>query len=79
MRAIIYGSPPPALVSAPAGAVQVSPSCPGSARLEDLEEESLDVAVIAAPPGALERRYVLALASRALRPGGALTALAPKD
>lgn len=79
MRAIVYGSPPPALASAPAGAVQVSPLFPGAARLEDLAEESLDVAVIAAPPGTLERRYVLALALRALRPGGALTAVAPKD
>ncbi|HVI33599.1 class I SAM-dependent methyltransferase [Phenylobacterium sp.] len=79
MSAIVYGSPPPALASAPAGAVQVSPLVPGSAPLEDLERESLDVAVIAAPPGTLERRYVLALALRALRPGGALTAVAPKD
>lgn len=79
MRAIVYGSPPPALALAPAGAVQVSPLFPGAARLEDLVEGSLDVAVIAAPPGTLERRYVLALTLRALRPGGALTAVAPKD
>lgn len=32
-----------------------------------------------APPGTQERRYTLALALRALKPGGAITALAPKD
>ncbi|WP_243625986.1 class I SAM-dependent methyltransferase [Phenylobacterium hankyongense] len=40
---------------------------------------SLSAAVIAAPPGTLERRYALALALRALKPGSPLTALAPKD
>lgn len=79
MSAIVYGSPPAGLASAPLGAIQVSPLVPGAGRLEDLAPESLDVAVVAAPPGTLERRYVLALALRALRPGGALTALAPKD
>jgi 16S rRNA (guanine1207-N2)-methyltransferase len=79
LTAIVYGSPPPGLALAPASAVQVSPLFPGAARLEDLEGESLDAAVIAAPPGTLERRYVLALALRALRPGGALSAMAPKD
>lgn len=77
--ACVYGAPPPALATVPAGAVQVSPNAPGAARLEDLAPESLSTAVVAAPPGAVERRYVLALALRALRPGGRLIALAPKD
>jgi 16S rRNA (guanine1207-N2)-methyltransferase len=34
---------------------------------------------MAAPPGTVERRYALALALRALKPGAPLTALAPKD
>ncbi len=35
--------------------------------------------MLLAPPGTVERRYVLALALRALKPGGRLTVLAPKD
>jgi 16S rRNA (guanine1207-N2)-methyltransferase len=35
--------------------------------------------IIAAPPGTLERRFVLAHAIRALRAGGEMTALAPKN
>jgi 16S rRNA (guanine1207-N2)-methyltransferase len=75
----VYGAPPASLVETPAGAVQISPLVPGSARLEDVAPESLSGAVVAAPPGVAERRYVLALALRALKPGAALTALAPKD
>ncbi|HJE25156.1 MAG TPA: class I SAM-dependent methyltransferase [Methylorubrum populi] len=79
IRAVLYGLPPDDLAERPAGAVQVSPLIPGSARLEDLAEAGLDSAVLLAPPGTVERRYVLALAIRALRPGGRLVALAPKD
>lgn len=75
----VYGSPPPDLAEIPADAAQVSPLIPGSARLEDLAEASLDRIVVLAPPGTLERRYALSLSLRALRPGGRLTALAPKD
>lgn len=39
----------------------------------------MDEALVAAPPGVLERDYVLAQALRALKPGGRLVALAPKD
>ncbi|HEY5105831.1 MAG TPA: class I SAM-dependent methyltransferase [Caulobacteraceae bacterium] len=39
----------------------------------------MDRIVVAAPPGTLERRFVLAHALRALRPGGELLATAPKD
>lgn len=75
----VYGRPPIALATPPAGAVQVSPLIPGSAALEAMEPRSVSAAVIAAPPGTLERRYVLALALRALKPGASLVALAPKD
>ncbi len=77
--AIVYGTPPYGLVEVPVHARQVSPLIPGSAALEDLEAASLDLAVVAAPPGTAERDYVLALALRALKPDGRLTAFAPKD
>jgi 16S rRNA (guanine1207-N2)-methyltransferase len=75
----VHGLPPPELALAPAGAVQVSPLIPGSSALEEIAPDSLEEVVVAAPPGTIERRYVLALALRALAPGGALTALAPKE
>ncbi len=75
----VYGQPLPELALAPAGALQVSPLIPGSAALDEIAPGSLEAVVVAAPPGTIERRYVLALALRALRPGGALTALAPKE
>ena len=75
----IYGAPPPDVVDVPAEAIQFSPLMPGAASLEDAAEQSLDAIVILAPPGTLERRYTLALALRALKAGGLLTALAPKD
>lgn len=73
----VYGAPTLAMI--PANARQVSPLSPGAAVLEDAPDASLDSIVIAAPPGAIERRFVLAQALRALRPGGELTATAPKD
>ncbi len=75
----VYGFPPPALAAPAAEAAQVSPLVPGAADLESLGEGDLADIVIAAPPGTLERRFVLAHALRALRPGGELTALAAKD
>ena len=51
---------------------------PGAPALEDLAEGVLDRITILAPPGVLERRYVLAQALRTLKPGGRLIALAPK-
>ncbi len=75
----VYGAPLVELAAAPRGAPQVSPLIPGATALEDIAAESLDAMVVAAPPGALERRYVLALALGALKPGAPLTALAPKD
>ena len=79
MASAVYGAPPPALVDIPQGACQVSPLVPGAAALEDIADASLDAIAIAAPPGAIERRYVLAQALRALKLGGSLTAVAPKD
>jgi 16S rRNA (guanine1207-N2)-methyltransferase len=75
----LYGAPPLALAVPPKGAVQCSPLVPGAAALEDLPAESLDGFVMLAPPGAVERRHALALALRALKPGAALLAMAPKD
>lgn len=75
----VYGAPPVELVDVPREAVQTSPLVPGATSLENLPDASLEAFVIAAPPGTIERRYVLAQALRALRPGGDLIALAPKD
>jgi 16S rRNA (guanine1207-N2)-methyltransferase len=77
--AYLYGDPPPRLVEVPAGARQVSPLQPGALALEDLEPGLASAVVVAAPPGTIERRCVLALALRALRPGGSLVALGPKE
>lgn len=77
MNSAVYGAP--TLADVPATARQLSPLIPGADALEDIPGASLDSIVIAAPPGAIERRYVLAQALRALKPGGALTAVAPKD
>ncbi|MBJ7485666.1 class I SAM-dependent methyltransferase [Brevundimonas sp.] len=82
MTTILYGRPP--LVFDPpatgeAGAIQTSPLIPGSTALESLDAGSIDEAMIYAPPGVLERRYTLALALRALKVGGRLDVMAPKD
>ncbi|NDW02977.1 class I SAM-dependent methyltransferase [Jiella pacifica] len=77
-RSAVYGSPPPDLADVPEGAVQLSPLRPGAETLEHLPDGTLSEIVVAAPPGAIERRFVLAHALRALTPGGSLTALAPK-
>lgn len=77
--ACVYGEPLAELAEVPPGALQVSPLVPGAAALEDAPAGSLETCVVAAPPGTLERRYALALALRALKPGGALVAMAPKD
>ena len=78
MTTLLYGRPP-AVFDPPAGAVQTSPLIPGSTPLESVAEGSADAAMVYAPPGVLERRYTLALALRALRSGGRLDVMAPKD
>ena len=78
MTTLLYGRPP-AVFDPPGGAAQTSPLIPGSTALEDLAPGSAEAAMIYAPPGAVERRYTLALALRALKPGGRLDVMAPKD
>ena len=75
----VYGHAPAELAPFPAGAIQFSPQIPGSASLENQAAGSLDSLSLLAPPGTVERRYALALALKALAPGGAFTILAPKD
>jgi 16S rRNA (guanine1207-N2)-methyltransferase len=76
---ILYGLPPLELHPRSRDEVQTSPLIPGSLALEELAPGSLDEATVLAPSGAVERRYVLALVLRALKPGAALVAMAPKD
>ena len=78
MTTLLYGRPP-AVFDPPGDAIQTSPLIPGSTPLESVPEGSADAAMIYAPPGVLERRHTLALALRALKPGGRLDVMAPKD
>ncbi|RZJ04064.1 MAG: class I SAM-dependent methyltransferase [Brevundimonas sp.] len=78
MTTLLYGRPP-AVFDPPGDAVQTSPLIPGATALESVAEGSADVIMIYAPPGVLERRYTLALALRALKVGGRLDVMAPKD
>lgn len=77
--ALLYGAPAPGLVEIPAGALQLSPLIPGSSDIAALPDGSADAAWILAPPGTLERDFVIAHALRALKPGAPLSAFAPKD
>ena len=78
MTTLLYGRPP-VVFDPPGDAIQTSPLIPDSAALEAQPPGSADAAMIYAPPGVLERRYVLALALRALKVGGRLDVMAPKD
>ena len=75
----VYGEPPRLLVEVPPDAQQFSPLMPGSARMMDYAQGKVASFVVHAPPGTLERRYVLARALSTLAPGAPLTALAGKD
>lgn len=75
---IVYGEVPQAIVAVGADAQACSPHMPGAPALEHLTAASAQSAVIYAPAGTTERRYVLALALRALKPATTLLALAPK-
>jgi len=77
--ALLYGAPAPGLVEVPADTVQLSPLVPGSSDIATVPDGSADAAWVLAPPGTLERDFVLAHALRALKPGAPLTAFAPKD
>lgn len=79
MPAAVYGSPPSEVIETPKGATQLSPLSPGSEDISALTDGSLDEIAVLVPGGAIEARYVLAQALRALKPGGALAAAAPKD
>ena len=74
----VYGFPPAELAAPGPGARQLSPLVPGADAIEDIADGALSRLVVLAPPGVLERRYVLAQALRALGPDGAIVALAPK-
>jgi 16S rRNA (guanine1207-N2)-methyltransferase len=76
---LLYGAPAPGLVDIPPDARQLSPLVPGSTDIATLPDGSADQALVLAPPGTLERDFVLAHALRVLRPGAPLTAFAPKD
>ena len=75
----VYGAPPRDVIEAPEGAIRFSPYVPGSPDFAAVETGSLASATLLAPPATAERRHVLALALRGLRPGGRLVAAAPKD
>lgn len=75
----VYGAPPRDVVEPPEGATRFSPYVLGSPDFAAVAPGSLASATLLAPPATAERRHVLALALRALRPGGRLVALALKD
>ncbi len=76
---LLYGAPPTGLAAVPRGAVQTSPLVPGATLLEDIAPGSAASMGLAVPPGTVERRHALALALRALAPGGSLVAFGPRD
>ena len=78
MTTLLYGRPP-LVFDPPGGAVQTSPLIPGSTEIEGLDGQSVEAAMIYAPPGVLERRYIVGQALRVLTVGGRLDVLAPKD
>ncbi len=75
----IYGRITEDVLAIPAKSRQFSPLVPGSVSLDEQEPASLDTITVLAPAATVERRAVLALALRALRPGAPYTMLAPKD
>ena len=77
-REAVWGHAPAELAEVSPEAIQVSPLVPGSDVLEAVEDAALDRMVIAAPPGSVERRYVIAQALRCVKPRGELVFMAPK-
>ena len=75
----VYGAPPGDVVDVPKGATQFSPLMPSASALEQQAEGSLASLTMLAPPGTLERRYVIAQALRALAADAPFTILAPND
>ena len=79
LRTALYGQADHDLAPAAPDAVQLSPLLPGSTDIASIPDESFTAVTVRAPPGAVERRFVLAHALRILAPNGRLTAFAPKD
>jgi len=77
-RTGVYGTPSGELLDLPVNAIQFSPLMPGASALELQGEGTLASVAMLVPPGTLERRYVIALALRAVLPGGSFSAHAPK-
>ena len=78
----VYGTPPEDLVAVAAEATQFSPLIPGTLCLDTVANTSpasLNGLALLAPPAAVERRYTIAQALRALLPGARLVVLAPKN
>ena len=79
MTDAVYGEPPAELAEIAADARRFSPLRPGAEAIEDAADTSLERLTVLAPPGVLERRFVLAHALRALAAEGELIVMAPKD
>lgn len=79
MTAAVYGNPPADVIETPKGARQLSPLIPGSEDIAAIPDGSLGEIALLVPSGAIEARFTLAQALRALKPGGELIAAAPKD
>ncbi len=79
MLRAVYGNPPFELAAPAADAIQLSPFIPQAPAIESLAGSSLSRITLQAPPGTLERRFVIAHALRALADGGELVVLALKD
>jgi 16S rRNA (guanine1207-N2)-methyltransferase len=75
----VYGRPGTDLVAVDPEAIQLSPLVPGSERMEDRADGGFTSVNALAPPGVLERRFMLAHILRTLAPAGRLTVLAPND
>lgn len=76
---LLYGAIPSVLGLPSSDALQLSPLMPGAAAIEDIARDSASSATLLAPPGTIERRYLLAQALRVLRADGELFAMAPRD
>jgi 16S rRNA (guanine1207-N2)-methyltransferase len=75
----LYGAPPAQFADIPNGARQLSPLYPGADDLSAAASGSYSSIAMLAPPGTLERRYVVAQALMALSPDAALTTIAPNN
>ncbi|HEY1880587.1 MAG TPA: methyltransferase [Caulobacteraceae bacterium] len=75
----VYGYPPSTLAPVPADATQTSPLVIGATPIEAMADGAVGRFTILAPPGTLERRFVLAQGLRALAVGGELVVLALKN